>query len=983
MKLKNLFRMFLCTAFCTVTGQAQKTYLHSSTNGISWTVIPQDEIGTQVQDLFQTGYTNDKAVKAVVPGTVFTSYVTAGLEKDPNFGDNIHQVERKKYDRSFWYRTEFNVPDNFDKEIIWLNFNGINRKGEIYLNGNHLGTLDGFMHRGHYNITNMVKRNEPNTLAVLVDIPKKPLANEGSPNYLSSGGWDWMPYVPGLNSGLTDKVWIENTGAATLTDPWMRSDLQSRAKAELTLQTEVSNHGKADGKVTVKGVITPGDITFSQDVDLKAGETKTIKFDKRYYPQLVVNNPRLWWPNGMGEPNLYTCKLEVSQNGNVSEAKDIRFGIRKYSYDKNDGVFHIHINGVPVFIKGGNWGMSEYMLRCREDDYKTRIELHKEMNFNMIRNWLGSVTDDEFYQYCDEYGLMVWDDFWINSNPTLPYDLNAFNNNMVEKIKRVRNHPCIAVWCGDNEGTPEPPLEGWMAENIRTFDHGDRYFQGRSNHYGLSGSGPWGANDQRWYFTPYPDCKSGSGFDRGWGFRTEIGTAVVPTFESFKKFMPKENWWPIDEMWNKHYFGPSAFNATPGRYTETIEKSYGGAKDAEEFCKKSQLINLESNKALYEGWLDRIWDDASGIMTWMSQSAYPSMVWQTYDYYYDLTGAYWGCKQACEPVHIYWNPATEEIKVVNTTGKDYEGLTAEATVYNMDGKSVARYHKTAKVNSLSNTNAQCFVMDFNQERENLSLGCPAIASSTTQGEPGYITDGKDDTRWSSFRADNEWIYVDLGSVKPVGGVRINFEAAFGKAYKIQTSLDGKFWSEIYSTEDGKEGINECYFPEVEARYVRMLGIQLGWWYGYSIWSMDVLGGTKPSEGLSDVHFLRLTLKDANGKLISENNYWRGNNRTDFTAINNLPAVKPNVSSKLVRKDGKATIQANITLPKSTKSVAFAVRVQAVRTTDGERILPAIMNDNYFTLVPGETKHIDISFDEALLQGDSYKLIVEPYNNKVK
>lgn len=382
-----------------------------------------------------------------MPGTVFTSYVTAGLEKDPNFGDNIHQVERKKYDRSFWYRTEFNVPDNFDKEIIWLNFNGINRKGEIYLNGNHLGTLDGFMHRGHYNISNIVKRNEPNTLAVLVDIPKKPLANEGSPNYLSSGGWDWMPYVPGLNSGLTDKVWIENTGTATLTDPWMRSDLQSRAKAELTLQTEVSNHGKADGKVTVKGVITPGDITFSQDVDLKAGETKTIKFDKRYYPQLVVNNPRLWWPNGMGEPNLYTCKLEVSQNGNVSETKDIRFGIRKYSYDKNDGVFHIHINGVPVFIKGGNWGMSEYMLRCRENDYKTRIELHKEMNFNMIRNWLGSVTDDEFYQYCDEYGLMVWDDFWINSNPTLPYDLNAFNNNMVEKIKRVRNHPCIAVWC--------------------------------------------------------------------------------------------------------------------------------------------------------------------------------------------------------------------------------------------------------------------------------------------------------------------------------------------------------------------------------------------------------------------------------------------------------------------------------------------------------------------------------------------------------
>lgn len=163
----------------------------------------------------------------------------------------------------------------------------------------------------------------------------------------------------------------------------------------------------------------------------------------------------------------------------MTETKDIRSWYPQILLRQERRRVHIHINGVPVFIKGGNWGMSEYMLRCRENDYKTRIELHKEMNFNMIRNWLGSVTDDEFYQYCDEYGLMVWDDFWINSNPTLPYDLNAFNNNMVEKIKRVRNHPCIAVWCGDNEGTPEPPLEGWMAENHRTFDHGDRYFQGR------------------------------------------------------------------------------------------------------------------------------------------------------------------------------------------------------------------------------------------------------------------------------------------------------------------------------------------------------------------------------------------------------------------------------------------------------------------------------------------------------------------------
>lgn len=797
MGLKRMYGALICSVLCSIQLFSQTKYLHSDSDGVKWEIIPHDDVAMDVELLKKCGYKNDNAVKAVVPGTVFASYVAEGKESDPNFGDNIHRVDRSKYDRTFWYRTEFEVPDDFTKEIVWLNFNGINRKGDIYLNGEYLGSLDGFMHRGRYNVTELINRNGGNTLAVKVDIPKTPLANQGSPNYLSSGGWDWMPYVPGLNSGLTDKVWLENTGTVSLRNPWMRSDLISRAKAELTFQTELSNHGKTTKTVELRGAIESGEIEFAQQVTLNPGETKVVKIDKRYYPQMVVDNPRLWWPNGYGEPNLYTCRLEVVEYDAVSDEENMRFGIREYSYDKEGGVFHIHINGEPIFVKGADWGMSEYMLRCRGEQYRTLVEMNKEMNFNMIRNWLGSVTDEEFYQYCDEFGIMVWDDFWINSNPNLPYDINAFNNNMIEKIKRFRNHPCIAVWCGDNEGTPEPPLTGWMAENVRTFDGGDRFFQACSNNDGLSGSGPWGANDQRWYFTEYPDCKSGSGFTRGWGFRTEIGTSVVPNYESLVKFMPQEHLWPIDDMWNLHYFGPSAFNATPERHISVVECSYGGARNAEEFCRKSQMINLESNKALFEGWLDRMWSDASGAMLWMSGASYPSMVWQTYDYYYDLTGAYFGCRQACEPLHIYWNPVTEEVKIANTTARDYENLTAEAVVYNMDGKPVAQYSEKAVVNSLSNTASRCFVMKFNKERDIISLNCPAVASSTLQGSPENITDGKDDTRWAAVRADNEWIYVDLGRRRSVGGVRLNWEAAFGKEYKIQVSDDALTWREVY------------------------------------------------------------------------------------------------------------------------------------------------------------------------------------------
>ncbi len=971
--------MTIWLACATLFVQASTVSLGSDSKLAHWWLLPADEV-SHAEAIMNADYDVTGWVKAIVPGTSFNSYVAAGHEKDPNFGDNIHQIARDKYDRSFWYRCEFDIPADFTQECVWLHFNGINRKGEIYLNGEFLGTLDGFMERGRYLINQSMTREGKNVLAVLVHMPQTPLANCGSPTYLSSGGWDWMPYVPGLNSGITDKVYLSNTGSVILQDPWVRTvELKTRAQADLSATVRVKNTTAQNQLIRVRGTIMPGNISFSKELWLDAGSERDVTFTKRDFPQLTIKAPRLWWPNGYGEPFLYTCHFEVENDKGVSEASDVTFGIRKYTYDKNDNIFHIHINGVPVFVKGGNWGMSEYMLRCRGEEYFTKVRLHKEMNYNMIRNWLGSVTDDEFYQACDKYGIMVWDDFWINSNPNLPYDLNVFNNNMMEKIKRVRNHACVAVWCGDNEATPQPPLTGWMAENIATFDGGDRHFQPCSNDGGLSGSGYWGAFEPRYYFLNYPDPSSGGDGQRGWGFRTEIGTASVPTFESFKKFMPEEHWWPRDEMWNLHYFGPNAFNAAPDRYDQMIAEGYGAPEGIEDYCRKAQLVNLVSNKAMYEGWLDHMWNDASGIMAWMGQSAYPSMVWQTYDYYYDLTGVYWGTRSACEPLHIMWNPATDAVKIANTTRFDAEELTAVVDVYNLDGKPVAAYHREAVVTSPSNSVVECFTIPFNKERVNLSLNCRAYASSTTHGNASDVTDGDSNTRWAALKADNEWITIDLGEVKSIGGVRLNWEASFGKSYKIQSSIDGETWSEVYKTNEGREGVENITFPEVDARYVRMLGIELGWWFGYSLWDFDVLSGTLPDRDLSDVHFIRLTLKDKAGKSVSENTYWRGNNRLDFTALNSLEPVDVKLSSKLKRVNGKAFIEANVSLPKSAKNLAFAICLKATRTTDGERLLPAIMSDNYFTLMPGESKQVTIEFDESLLQSGSYRLTATPYN----
>jgi hypothetical protein len=974
---KSILLSFLSIAFFAgAFAQSDPVYLNSPNTAITWRVKSEADVAGS-NAIFKPGFDMGEWVKASVPGTVFGSYVDAGLEKDPNFGDNIYRVDKSKYDVNFWYRTEFNVPASYTKEKIWLNFKGINRKADIYLNGTRLGSLDGFMERGAYDITGLVSKTGPNALAVLVYFPKPPITNYQSPTYISSDGWDWMPSVPGLDMGITDDVYLTNTGTATIIDPWIRTDLPTNARADVTVKMEVKNTSDHFQQGVISGVINPGNIGFSQKVYMGANSTANVTFDKARFSEMVMNDPKLWWPNGYGDPNLYTCDFTLKVGDEVSDTKKVTFGIKKYTYDTVGSVLHVYINGVKVFLKGGNWGMSEYMLRCRGKEYDLKVKYHKEMNFNIIRNWIGSTTDENFYDACDKYGIMVWDDFWLNSINNLPNDVNDFNMNAVEKIKRFRNHPSIAVWCGDNEGYPNAPLNGWIKEDISAFDGDDRHYQPNSHAGNLTGSGPWTNNDLKWYFTKSPN---GFGGNQGWGLRSEIGTAVFTNFESFKKFMPKADWWPRDQMWNKHFFGPSAGNAGPDRYDETITKRYGAPTGIQDYCRKAQLLNIETNKAMYEGWLDNIWEDASGIMTWMSQSAYPSFVWQTYDYYYDLTGAYWGAKKACEPLHIQWNPATNSVKVINTTRNDADGLTAEGAIYNKDGKQVAAYNNSVVVDAPANTAGECF--KFNFPRENLAFHKHAYSSTDDRrNTPEYVTDGEPNTRWASEQNDNEWIYVDLGSEQEINSVGLNWEDAYGKSFKIQVSDDTKSWTDVLTSNDGHLGIQVFNFETVGARYVRMLGLKRGSGWGYSLWEFEVYGSIK-NNTLSDVHFIKLKLTDKDGKLVSDNFYWRSNDKSDYSALNSLPKVNLKVNTKTKKENGKYIIDAQITNPASSPAVAFAIRVQAVKASNGDEILPVFTNDNYFSLLPGESKPVHIEFDEDIIGNDAGKLLVEPYNNPV-
>ena len=703
----------------------------------------------------------------------------------------------------------------------------------------------------------------------------------------------------------------------------------------------------------------------------------------------MIEEPKLWWPNGYGKPELYTCKLTCSIDGELSDEKEVTFGIKKYEYKMVDNavgypVLTFFINGQKIYLKGGNWGMSEYLLRCHDEEYETKIRLHKEMNYNMIRLWTGCVTDDEFYDYCDRYGIMVWNDFWLYVAYNEVAQPEAFKANALDKVKRLRNHPSIAIWCGANETHPVPELDNYLRKIVAEEDHNDRMYKSCSNQDGLSGSGWWGNQPPKHHFETSSSNLAFNkpaypyGVDHGYGMRTEIGTATFPTFESVKEFIPQESWWPLptdeqlknddDNVWNKHFFGKEASNANPVNYKQAVNTQFGESVGLEEFCEKAQLLNIEVMKGMYEAWNDKMWNDAAGLLIWMSHPAYPSFVWQTYDYYYDPTGAYWGAKKACEHIHIQWNASNNKIKVVNTTAKDLSGVVAKATIYDLNGKVVPSYGQMKRLNVASSNIAEAFTLNFNPS--NLAFGKKVTASSTTgiARDASLIVDGGAGSRWESEYNDSQWICLDLGKKEKIEKVVLKWETACAKEYELQISNDGKIWKTVHTEKNGKGGTEVIELPSLKARYVKVVCSKRVTSFGYSLYEMEVYGNKKQkdAEELTPLHFIRLELTDGKGNLLSDNFYWRnGVKDLDYTALSTLPEA--DLSCKLVKRiaeEGKLVLR----IKNNAVTIAMANRLRLVNRATGKRVLPVIMSDNYITLMPGEERTISVEAEPEMLKG---------------
>jgi beta-galactosidase/beta-glucuronidase len=646
---------------------------------------------------------------ATVPGTVLTSLVDDHVYPEPLYGENDRPeiISESLCHTSYWYRTVIRVPRAYGNHRVWLNFDGINYSAEVWVNGAQVGKIRGAFIRGIFDITAQVKPGRMAVVAVLVapephpGVPHEHTLRDGvgsnggisasdGPTFLSTIGWDWLNAVRDRDTGIWQKVFLSATGPVVLKNPLVTTDLPlpRTDSSDVTVQTTVEN--VSDQPVT--GVLTGEieNIVFTRQVEMAPHSTQIIVFDAKNTPALHIEHPRLWWPNGYGAQEMYRLHL-VFRTGHAkiggfgSDAEDVDFGVRKITYSvPGADTLTISVNGVPVFIRGGDWGLDEALKRIPRERLEAQIRLHQLAHLNIIRNWVGQSTGEDFYELCDRYGILVWDEFF-QPNPgdgPDPTDLDTYVANVRDKVLRLRNHPSIALWCARNEGFPPADIDAALRKLLAELEPTRRYQPSSTDGAGVRSHGPYAWRTPREFYTVTDDY-----------FKTETGSVSVPTLESIHGMMPQKDWETIDDDWAAHDMAKG--NQHGDLYPGIIAARYGKIANLADFVRKAQLANYEAFRAMYEGRNAQLFHPTTAVITWMSNPAQPSFVWQIYHYDLEPMASYFAVMHAAEMVHIQLNEANGQVQVINNTPEALNGLIAHVIVYNLDGTLVYEHDMEA------------------------------------------------------------------------------------------------------------------------------------------------------------------------------------------------------------------------------------------------------------------------------------------------
>lgn len=705
-RLRNAVMLFVVLFFagvCSLRAQEfpGRVYLHSDQHA-DWRLESSCKVSAGGETISQPGFDDSKWHPAVVPGTVVGSLVTDKTLPDPAYGKNLtlmpgFSADQKHffaladipadspYHCSFWYRLEFALPAAYAGRSVSLHFLGINYRANIWINGQKAGTsteVVGAYRAYEYPITSVLNANGKNAVAVEVYAPEK--------NDLGLTWVDWNPTPPDKDMGIWREVFLSASGDVNIRKPFVQSKLSNEYKsAALTLSADL--HNTTTHPVSATFNLQIGDIQLSQPVELGPNETKTVAFSPDKFSQLAFDHPKLWWPYQMGEPHLYDAKFSVSVANNVSDSTSVAFGIREVTSELTDKGYRLFkINGKNVLIRGAAWA-PDILLRWSSKRLDADLNYVKHMGLNTIR--LEGKTDrDEFFDKTDRMGILVMPgwiccDAWERWKKWTAETKEVASASMVDQISRLRNHPSVFVWLYGSDGPPPAEIENgylailnalhWPNPSISSASETPTKVTGKS---GVKMTGPYEYVPPVYWLA---DTKAGGAY--GYNTETSPGPAIPPR-ESLEKFIPKDHLWPIDDYWNFHAGGERF--TTINVFTDAVTRRYGAPTSLDDFERKAQATTYDNQRSMFEAYARNKYN-STGVIQWMLDNAWPSLIWHLYDYYLVPAGGYFGTKKAQEVVHVQYDYDTNSVSVINGKYEDIKGLKVVAKIYNIDASEAA------------------------------------------------------------------------------------------------------------------------------------------------------------------------------------------------------------------------------------------------------------------------------------------------------